>query len=147
MTGPLLPRRIALAAGGLWLVGAALAASTGLLAAGHSEVGYTAVYAVVSIGLVALAAGTYRAVRATEIVTLVLLGSQILGVVGAAWELARGDDDGAKARHLDNLGINFRLALVANLVYSAAASAVFIWAWSERRRARRADGRVVSRRS
>ena len=79
-------------------------------------------------------------------VTLVLLASQILGVVGAAVELARGEDSGVKARHLDDLGVDFRLAVLGNLAYSAAASAVFIWAWTGIRRRRRA-GRPVSRRS
>jgi hypothetical protein len=139
----MLPRRIALAACALWLVGAGLAAFTGGLSLRHAEAGYAAVYAVVAVGLAALAGGTYRAVRAAEIATLVLLGSQMLGVLGATWELVRGDDDGAKARHLEKLSIDFRLALVANLIFSAAASAVFIWAW----RARRRGGSALSRRS
>jgi membrane protein implicated in regulation of membrane protease activity len=142
-----LPKRPALAACGLWLAGAALAAATGLRALTSSEAGYAAVYAVVSVGLDILAVATYHAVRAAETVTLVLLASQIVGAAGAAVELIRGDDGGAKARHLQDLGLDFRLALLGNLVYSAAASVVFIWAWSEIRRRRRTTGRAVSRRS
>ena len=142
-----LPRRAALAACALWLAGAALAAFTGVRSLTSSQAGYVAVYAVVSAGLVGLAVATYHAVRAAETVTLVLLASQVLGVVGSAWELARGDDGGAKARHLEDLGVDFRLAVLGNLAYSAAASAVFIWAWTGIRRRRRAAGRAVSRRS
>jgi hypothetical protein len=142
-----LPRRAALAAGALWLVGAVLAAFTGVRSLTHSQAGYAAVYGFVSVGLGGLAVATYRAVRAAETVTLVLLASQLLGVVGAAWELAREDDGGAKARHLQDLGIDFRLAVLGNLAYSAAASAVFIWVWTGIRRRRRAAGRAVSRRS
>jgi hypothetical protein len=120
----------------MWLVGAALAAVAGVLSLTHSEAGYAAVYAVVAAGLTGLAAATYRTVRAAQTVSLVLLGSQVLGVVGAAWELGRAEDGGAKARHLEDLGIDFRLAVLGNLIYSAAASAVFVWAWRERRRDR-----------
>ena len=142
-----LPRRAALAACALWLAGAALAAFTVVLSVTRSQAGYAAVYAVVSAGLAGLAVATYHASRTAETVTLVLLASQALGVVGSAWELARGDDGGAKARHLEDLGVDFRLALLGNLVYSAAASVLFIWAWSQIRRRRRATGRAVSRRS
>lgn len=143
MTAPPLPRRAALAACGLWAVGAVLAGATGVRSLTHSQGGYAAVYALVTAGLATLAVATYRAVRMAETVTLVLLGSQLLGTVGAAWELVRADEGGAKARHLDDLGINFRLAVAANLIYSATASAVFVWAWRERRRSRGA----ISRRS
>lgn len=135
-TGQPLPRPAGLAACALWLVGAALAAVTGVLSVTHSKAGYAAVYAVVAVGLAGLAAATYRGVRAAETVSLVLLGSQIFGVVGAAWELVRADESGAKARHLDDLGVDFRLAVLGNLIYSAAASAVFVWAWRQKRRRR-----------
>ncbi len=133
-----LPRRARLAASALWLVGAGLAAVTGVVSLTHSMAGYAAVYAVVAVSLAVLAAATYRALRAAETVSLVLLGSQVLGVVGAAWELVRADDTGFKARHLEDLGIDFHLAVLGNLVYSAAASAVFVWAWREKRRNRQA---------
>ena len=120
----------------LWIVGAGLAGFTGVLSLIHSQPGYAAVYAVVAVGLAGLAAATYRGVRAAETVSLVLLASQILGVVGSAWELAQADETGAKARHLDDLGIDFRLAILANLIYSAAAFAVFVWAWRQTRRRR-----------
>jgi hypothetical protein len=146
-TGHPLPRGPALAACGLWLAGVALAGTTGVLSLTSSQAGYAAVYAAVSVGLAGLALATYRAVPVAETVTLVLLGSQLLGVLGATWELARADDGGAKARHLEDLGIGFRPALVANLVYSASASAVFVWAVGAIRRRRRAEERAVSRRS
>lgn len=136
MTRPPLPRRARLAASAMWLVGAILAAVTGVVSLTRSMAGYAAVYAVVALGLAGLAIATSREIRAAETVSLVLLGSQLLGVVGAAWELARADAGGAKARHLEDLGINFRLAVLGNLIYSAAASAVFVWTWRETRRNR-----------
>ena len=132
--------RLRLAACALWLVGAALAAATGVLALTKSKAGYSAVYAVVALTLVGLAAATWRTIRLAETISVLLLGSQMLGVAGAAWELVRGDETGAKARHLEDLGIDLRLALLGNLIYSAVASAVFVWAWRERRRSRQLGG-------
>jgi hypothetical protein len=125
------PRRAAIA---LWCIGVAFAGSTAVLAVAHGEFGFAALYAAVAAGLAALARITTRPRRRAEIVTLILLGSQIVGAAGAAWELASGDDDNAKARHLHDLGVNYRLALALNFGFSVAASAVFVWALVARRR-------------
>jgi hypothetical protein len=58
----------------------------------------------------------------------VSLGSQVIGAVGAAWQLAYGTDDTAQARHLHDLGFNYRSALASNLAFSTLASLVFVWA-------------------
>ena len=52
-----------------------------------------------------------------EVVSLVLLGSQILGVVGAAWELSDPGEASDKAGHLADLGINCRLVPGGNVLY------------------------------
>ena len=112
----------------LWGVGVVLAATTGVLAVAHSRFGYGFIYAAVAAALGTLAVATGRGNRRAEAVTLVLLGSQFIGAVGAAWELAYGADDTAKARHLHDLGINYRLALAGNLAFSTLAAVVFVWA-------------------
>jgi hypothetical protein len=124
----------------LWGVGAGLAATTGVLAVAHSKFGYGFIYSAVAVALGTLAVVTRRGNRRAEVVTLVLLGSQLIGAAGAAWELAYGADDTAKARHLHDLGINYRLALVGNLAFSTLASAVFVWAMVRLVRARRHRG-------
>ena len=120
-------RRAAIA---LWLTGVGLAATTGALAVARGKVGYGFLYAVVAAALGFLAAATRTGRPWAELVTLFLLGSQVIGTAGAAWELAFGADGTAKARHLHDLGISYRWALVANLAFSALASCVFTWAVS-----------------
>lgn len=66
-----------------------------------------------------------------ERITLVGLASQIIGSAGATWALLDFNDHSPKAEHLGDLGIDYRAALVANLAYSAIASAVFLWAVRE----------------
>jgi hypothetical protein len=112
----------------LWGVGAGLAATTGALAVAHSMVGYGLLYALVAAALGVLAAALSRRSRWAEVITFCLLGSQVIGTGGAAWELANGADDTAKSRHLHDLGVNYRWALAANLAYSAMASVLFVWA-------------------
>lgn len=60
------------------------------------------------------------------IVSTVLLGAQVLGVIGSAWQLLSGVH-GSKADELNRLGIDPELGVALNLVYSAVASAVFVW--------------------
>lgn len=121
----------------LWVIGAGLAATTGVLAVTHSRPGYGLLYAVVAAALGALATATQRGHRRADVITLILLGSQVVGAVGAAWELAYGAADTAKARHLHDLGVNYRLALASNLAFSILASIVFVWAMVRVNRHRR----------
>jgi hypothetical protein len=109
----------------LWGIGAGLAASTAVLALAHAKVGYIFVYVTVSAALGTLAVATHRGNRRAEVITFFLLGSQVIGAAGAAWELAYGADNTAKASHLHDLGINYRLALAANLAFSTVAAIVF----------------------
>lgn len=87
--------------------------------------GHFFVYVMVSAALGLLAVATHRGNRRAEVVTFFLLGSQVIGAAGAGWELAYGADDTAKASHLHDLGVNYRLALAANLAFSTVASVVF----------------------
>jgi hypothetical protein len=115
-------------------LGAALAASTGLLSAARGYAGFAAVYGVVTVCLLVLARATRAGRRVAQWISLVGLGSQMIGAAGAGWELHDPDTASPKARHLRDLGVNFRWALAANLAYSLTASAVFWWAVITRRR-------------
>ena len=77
-------------------------------------------------GLAVLSVAVRRANRVALIISTVLLGAQLLGVVGSAWQLLDGVH-GSKADELNRLGIDPELGVVLNLVYSAVASAVFVW--------------------
>jgi len=112
----------------LWSAGAGLAAVTGVVCLAHGLLLFGAVYGAVAVGLAVMAAATHRGNRTAETVSLVALGGQIVGAIGAGWELHRPHDETAKARHLRELGVNYRWALLCNLVYSLLASAVFVWA-------------------
>jgi hypothetical protein len=112
----------------LWSAGAALAGATGVLSLAHHLLFFAAVYGAVAAGLGFMAVATHRGNRTAEMVSLVGLGGQIVGAVGAGWELHRPDTGNVKARHLHDLGLNYRWALLCNLVYSLLASAVFVWA-------------------
>jgi hypothetical protein len=88
-----------------------------------------------ALGLAVLSVAVLRAHRLALIVSAVLLGAQILGVIGSAWVLANGVQ-GSKARELRDLGVDPELGVALNLVYSAVASAVFAWGvvrWFENR--------------
>ncbi|MGH9011454.1 MAG: hypothetical protein ACRDYF_16665 [Acidimicrobiia bacterium] len=77
-------------------------------------------------GLAVLAFAVLRANRVALIVSTVLLGAQIIGVVGSAWELLNGVH-GSKAGELNRLGIDPEFGVALNLLYSAVASVVFAW--------------------
>jgi hypothetical protein len=80
------------AAVGLWVVGAGFAAVAGFMAAINGEAGFAVAYAVIAAGLAAMAVATHPRRGTAQVVTLVLLGSQLVGAVGAARELVEGDD-------------------------------------------------------
>jgi len=143
MSGSILPRGPRRATTALWCAGAALAAGTGVLSLLRGLLGFALIYGAVAVVLVLLAVQTHRGTRIAEIVSLVLLGAQIIGAIGAGRELAHPDYRSAKARHLHELGIDYRSGIAGNLVFSVIASVVFIWAMTAIRRmapARRQDG-------
>jgi hypothetical protein len=55
----------------------------------------------------------------------VLLGAQLFGALGSAWELVHGVD-GSKAKELHDLGVDPTLGVVLNLLYSLVAFVVFL---------------------
>jgi len=66
--------------------------------------------------------------------TLFRSGYATIAQNGKVFEINHvGADDNPKARHLHDLGVNYRLALALNLAFSLAATAVFVWAVAVRR--------------
>jgi hypothetical protein len=114
---------------GLWLVGAALAGGTAPLAWRRTGVVAALPFLAAAAGLAFLAVAVLRANRVALTVSTVLLGAQILGVLGSAWQLLNGVH-GSKADQLHRLGIDPGLGVALNLAYSAVGSAVFIWVLS-----------------
>ena len=112
---------------GLWLAGVALAGFTATRA--WTRIGSTRAlpYLAVVVGGIMLATAVLRRHRVALAVSTILLGAQILGVIGSTWELTRGVH-GSKARELRDLGFDPAFGVALNLLYSAVASAVFAWA-------------------
>jgi hypothetical protein len=111
----------------LWLAGAAIAGAIVPLAAARQGASSGVLYAA---ALVALAIGTARGARWALRVSLVLLGLQLFGAIGSAWQLAHGAA-GEKAAELKRLGVDPTFGLTLNLIYSAIAFSVFLWAWRQ----------------
>lgn len=123
---PVFHPRLRSAVAGLWLTGVALAGLTAPLAWRRTGVAAGLPFLAAALGLALLALAVLRANRVALAVSTVLLGAQILGVLGSAWQLLRGVH-GSKADQLHRLGIDPELGVALNLVYSAVASAVFAW--------------------
>lgn len=111
---------------GLWVAGVAIAGFAATRA--WSRVGATRAlpYLGVVAGGILLATAVHRRNRVGLALSTVALGGQILGVMGSAWQLARGVD-ASKARELRDLGFDPDFGVVLNLLYSTVASAVFAW--------------------
>ena len=111
----------------LWAAGVATAGGTAVVAAlrvgGASSLPYVAAAALLAV----LAGGVLRRARWALVVSLALLATQVLGVVGSAWELATGVSE-TKRNELERLGVDPELGVALNLVYSLLAVAVFAWA-------------------
>jgi len=118
----------------------ALAAFTAPLAWRRIGVASALPFIAVSVGLSVLAVAVLRAKRVALVVSTAGLGAQLLGVIGSGWELLTGVA-GAKAHELDRLGVDPELGVTLNLVYSAVASAVFVWIVIRWRAARRLNTR------
>ena len=108
----------------LWLAGAAIAGATVPLATARQSPSSGVLYAAVAAALLALAIGTARGTRWALRVSLVLLGLQLLGTIGSAWQLAHAAAD-EKAAELKRLGIDPTFGLTLNLIYSAIAFPFF----------------------
>ena len=112
----------------VWLAGATIAGAVAPLAAVRDGAGPCLVYVAVATALIVLAAYTARGSRWALRVSLVLLGLQLLGAVGSAWELEHGVA-AAKAARLHRLGVDPTFGVALNLAYSAIACTVFLWIW------------------
>ena len=111
----------------LWLAGAALAGSTAPLAAVRLGVASSLPFVAAAGALVLLALATFRGARWGLVASFILLGVQLFGVVGSAWQLGRGADT-AKAGELRELGFDPTLGFALNLAFSAIAFSLFVWA-------------------
>lgn len=126
------PRSLRLAVAALWLAGAAIAGVTVPLAAAREGAVSALVFAVVAAALIALAVTTARAAHRALAVSLVLLGLQLFGILGSAWELVHGVDAG-RADKLRTLGFDPEFGVTVNLVYSTVAFMLFVAAMRHRR--------------
>jgi hypothetical protein len=114
----------------LWLAGAVIAGAIVPLAAARQSARSGVLYAAVAAALVALSIGTARGMRWALRVSLVLLGLQLFGAIGSAWQLAHGAAD-EKAAELKRLGVDPTFGLTLNLMYSTIAFSLFLWAWRQ----------------
>lgn len=128
MVAEKLPRRVRRAFAALWLAGAVIAGGLAPVAdlRGYPRSGL--VYAGAAAGLIVLALGTARGARWAQGTSVVLLALQLLGAIGSGWQLIRGID-ASKAHELRRLGVDPTVGVTLNLVYSAIASGLFLWAW------------------
>jgi hypothetical protein len=94
-------------------------------------------FVLAAAALILLAFGTFREGRLAFIVSIALLGAQLIGVAGSAWELFLAEET-AKSRQLRSLGFDPTLGILLNLVYSAVASLLFVWVLVRWRRCRSA---------
>ena len=111
----------------LWALGVAVAGGSATVAAVRVDAAAALPYVGAATVLTALLVGVACRMRWALIVSLVLLGAQIFGSFGAAWELATGAS-ALKREELERLGADSTVALAFNLAYSLAGSAVFAWA-------------------
>ena len=81
----------------------------------------------VVVGLTGLSIAVLRSHGVALTVSTILLGAQLLGVIGSTWELLGGVTGSMKARELRRLGIDPEFGVALNLVYSTVASTVFAW--------------------
>jgi len=119
------PLRLTIAA--LWVIGIGLAGFTALRAWNRSGLASAVPFITVVVLGMALTRGVVRGNRWALRVSAVLLGAQVAGVIGSAWQLLHEVDE-TKARELRRLGVNPRFGVALNLMFSSAAVAVFGWA-------------------
>jgi len=120
----------------LWLVGVAFTGFAAPRAWHRTGVVSALPFMAVTIALLVVAAAVMRGLRAALVVSTLVLGGQILGVIGSAWELAQGVH-GSKARELRDLGVDPELGVALNLAYSAVAALIFAWIVARWRAGRR----------
>jgi hypothetical protein len=130
MVAPELSDGLRRAVAALWLAGAAIAGAIVPLATARQSPSSGVLCAAVAAALVALAIGTARGTRWVLRVSLILLGLQLFGAIGSAWQLAHAAAD-EKTAELKRLGVDPTFGLTLNLIYSAIAFSMFLWAWRQ----------------
>jgi hypothetical protein len=124
------PLRIALTA--LWVSGATLAAVTAVTAV-RRDAGGVGGYAGAAVALALAALFTARGHRLITIIGLVACAGQPLAVAATAWELTHRVSH-TQVEKLQALGVNPRVGVAINLIFSLCASIVAAWAFTTRRR-------------
>ena len=118
----------------LWLSGATLAAFTVVVAI-RRDAGGLAGYAGAAVALALGAIFTARGNRLITMIGLVACAGQSLAVAVTAWELTHGISH-TQVEKLRALGVNPRLGVAVNLVFSLCASVLAAWAFRTRRPSR-----------
>jgi hypothetical protein len=113
-------------AAALCLTAAGLAGASAVPALHRLGPGQAAVFMVVAVLSAVLATAVLRAARWALWLCLVSCGGQVTAIAGTTWELAHGVD-AAKARQIRALGVDPETGVTVNLVYSALATALFVW--------------------
>ena len=124
-------RRLRIALTSLWVAGGTLAAATAVMAL-RRDAGGVAGYAAAAVALTLGALFTARGQRLITTIGLVACAGQPLAVAATAWELTHGVSH-AQVEKLHALGIDPRVGVSINLVFSVCASLVAAWAlWTRR---------------
>ena len=116
------PMRRAVAS--LWLAGLALTLWGAVLAYQHPDAGPWFVFFIPGIGLAVLTVATIRGAPWAFAIDTVVLGGQVIGVIGVLFELSHFDTS-EKAAQVRALGADPLLGLLANLIFSAIGVALF----------------------
>jgi hypothetical protein len=124
------PLRLALTA--LWVSGATLAAVTAVVAV-RRDAGGVGGYAGAAVALALGALFTARGHRLITMIGLAACAGQPLAVAATAWELTHRVSH-TQVEKLQALGVNPRVGVAINLVFSLCASVVAAWAFRTRRR-------------
>jgi len=125
-TGAAFYRPLRLAVTALILAGVGLAVSAAILSMLHRVPAQLPVYAAVAVLLSIDAVLVWRQVWWAVLLTLAVLGGQVVAVAGIIVELTVGIAD-VKARPLHQLGVNPTAAVAINLFYSVIGVALFCW--------------------
>jgi hypothetical protein len=109
---------------GWWALGGTLlAGGTAPLAATRLGLASAVPFVAVAIATTALAVGCWRSWRWAMALTGVVLGTQVIDVIGALWAVT-ANPASAKTHDLRTMGINPRLAFAINALYSSLAVAL-----------------------
>jgi hypothetical protein len=124
------PLRMALTA--LWASGAALAGVTALVAI-RRDAGGVAAYAGAAVAMALAALLTAKGNRLITVIGLVACAGQALAVAATAWELTHSISH-VQVEKLQALGVNPRVGVAVNLIFSLCAVVIAAWAFLTRRR-------------